>query len=528
MLNSTTVQSSVESVYTEEQMKESREEFQTLFNLMPDPVVIVDGKGKFLAVNDKVEEMTNFSKQELLGKNFLRTRIVTTKSKAILIKNLAKRMIGMNIEPYEVEVVSKNGQKIIVEVNARKIQYEGKQADLVIFRDITKRKKADEALRESEEKFRNLAEQSPNMIFINQNGRVVYANTKCEEIMGYKREEFYSPDFSFLTLIAPESVDLVKLNFNRHMKDEDVAPYEYRLITKEGKKIEAIITPKLIRYNGESAILGIITDITERKKAEQAIRNYSEHLEELVEERTTEVKKVQEQLLKAERAVAVGELATMVGHDLRNPLQSIKNATYYLNKELSRSYPSVAISQKTMEMLQIINDSVNYADKIIRDLKDFSLTIKPILKKVDINMIVKDALSQVEAPESVKLITELRHLPKIKVDQDMMRRTFLNLALNAIQAMESGGTLKVSTKETERFVEVSFKDTGMGISKENIEKIFTPFFTTKAKGMGMGLSICKKLVESHGGSIRVESKQGKGSTFTVILHILQENGGENR
>jgi len=291
---------------------------------------------------------------------------------------------------------------------------------------------------------------------------------------------------------------------------------------------EAIITPKLIRYKGERAILGIITDITERKKAEQAIRNYSEHLEELVEERTREVKRVQEQLLKAERAVAIGELATMVGHDLRNPLQSIKNATYYLNKELSRSYPSVVISQKTMEMLQIINDSVNYADKIIRDLKDFSLTIKPILKKVDVNVIVKDALSQVEAPESVKLVTELRHLPRIKVDQDMMRRTFLNLALNAIQAMESGGTLKVSTRETERFVEVSFKDTGTGISKENMEKIFTPFFTTKAKGMGMGLSICKKFIESHGGSIRVESKEGKGSTFTVILHIPQENGGENR
>jgi len=528
MLNGGVVQSSVESVYIEEQMKESREEFQTLFNLMPDPVVIVDGKGKFLAINDKVEEMTGFTKQELLGKNFLRTGIVTAKSKAILIKNLAKRMIGMNIEPYEIQVVSKNGQKILVEVNARKIQYEGKQADLVIFRDITKRKKADEALRESEEKFRNLAEQLPNMIFINQNGRVVYANTKCEEIMGYKKEEFYSPDFSFLTLIAPESVDLVKSNFNRHMKNEDVLPYEYRIITKKGKKIEVIITSKLIRYKGEKAILGIITDITERKKAEEAIRHYSEHLEELVEERTREVKRVQEQLLKAERTAAIGELATMVGHDLRNPLQSIENATYYLNKELSRLYPSVAIPQKAMEMLQIINDSVNYADKIIRDLKDFSLTKKPIFKKTDVNVIVKDALSQVEAPENVELITELGHLPKIKVDKDMMRRAFLNLAINAIQAMENGGTLKVTTKETERFVEVGFKDTGAGISKENMEKIFTPFFTTKAKGMGMGLPICKKFVESHGGSIRVESKEGEGSTFTVILHILQENGGENR
>ncbi|MFQ6065398.1 MAG: ATP-binding protein [Candidatus Bathyarchaeia archaeon] len=238
------------------------------------------------------------------------------------------------------------------------------------------------------------------------------------------------------------------------------------------------------------------------------------------------LEKMREEIRRSERLSAIGQSATMVGHDLRNPLQAIENATYYLNNELSRLPPTTPIPRKTMEMLRVISNSVDYADKIVRDLKDFASTKKPILKKTDVNAIVKDALSQVETPENVELITELSYLPEIKVDKDMIKRLFVNLAINGIQAMENGGTLKVSTKKTKGFVEVSFKDTGIGIAKEDMKKIFTPFFTTKAQGMGMGLTICKKLVDAHGGSIKVESEEGKGSTFTVKLPIQQENGGE--
>jgi len=138
--------------------------------------------------------------------------------------------------------------------------------------NVTERICMEESLRESEEKFRNLAEQSPNMIFINKKGKVVYANRECERIMGYKRKEFYLPDFDFFTLISPESVDLVKRSFSRHMKGEEVTPYEYTLVTKGGEKIQAIHTTKLIKYEGESAFLGIVTDITERKHAEEALQ----------------------------------------------------------------------------------------------------------------------------------------------------------------------------------------------------------------------------------------------------------------
>jgi PAS domain S-box-containing protein len=149
--------------------------------------------------------------------------------------------------------------------------------------EIEERKRAEEALRESEEKFRSVSEQSPNMIFINKKGKIVYANRICEEIMGYKRDEYYSSDFDFLCLIAPESVDKIHSAFKRHMDGKDVEPYEYTLINKQGKRIEALITTKLMNYEGDRAILGIVTDISERKQVEQALRKSEESYRYLVE-----------------------------------------------------------------------------------------------------------------------------------------------------------------------------------------------------------------------------------------------------
>ena len=118
----------------------------------------------------------------------------------------------------------------------------------------------------------SLAEHSPNMIFINKQGRIVYANKKCEEITGYRREEFYSPDFDFLTLIAPQSQDLIKENFRIHLECRDIPPYEYTIVNKAGERIDVINSSKLIRYEGQMAVLGVVIDITERKKAEQALK----------------------------------------------------------------------------------------------------------------------------------------------------------------------------------------------------------------------------------------------------------------
>ena len=145
--------------------------------------------------------------------------------------------------------------------------------------DITERKRTETFLKNSEEKFRNLADQSPNIIFINQKGKVVYANTEAEQTTGYIKEELYSSEFNFMDLIAPESKEFVKSQFIKHMKGEEVHPYEYKLISKKGQTKDVINSTKLIDYNGEPAILGIETDITESKKLKEKLEQYSKHLE---------------------------------------------------------------------------------------------------------------------------------------------------------------------------------------------------------------------------------------------------------
>jgi len=425
----------------------------------------------------------------------------------------------------------RDNKEFFVEVSARPVKnQEGKIVHFVhLARDITERKKAEEKIRESEERYRVLVESAADAIFtLNEAGDFLSANQEAARAMGKTPEDMIGKNM--YNLFPKDVADLqmagIKAVFqtgNPLLADETLTQ------TKFGRRWYSTTLMPIRDSNGKIIyVMGIARDTTERKKMEEQLKEYAEHLEEMVEKRTAELKETQQQLLKSERLAAIGELATMVGHDLRNPLQSIENAAYYLNNELSRSPPSIPIPQKTMEMLQVLNDSVNYADKIMRDLQDFSATPKPILEKTSINAIVEETLAQVKAPENVKLITKLGHIPEIKADKDMIKRAFLNLAINGIQAVDKGGTLTVSTKKTKKSVEVSFKDIGVGISKEEMDKIFTPFFTTKAKGMGMGLPICKKFVDAHGGSIEVKSKEGKGSTFTVKLPIQQENGGERQ
>jgi len=190
------------------------------------------------------------------------------------------------VHEHETEVIERNGNSVCFHcvANVALRDSDGNAtAVLEVSTDITDRKRTEQALRESEEKFRSLAEQSPNMIFINKKGTVVYANKKCEEVVGYTREELCSTDFDFRSLVAPESLGLINDNFARHLRGEEVQPYDYSIIKKDGKRVEAINTSKLIQYEGEAAILGIVTDITERKSAEQALRESEERLKILFE-----------------------------------------------------------------------------------------------------------------------------------------------------------------------------------------------------------------------------------------------------
>lgn len=523
------------------QLSKAEHNFKSLVNLIADPVVIVDRKGQFLEINDKLVESTGFSKEELLGKNFMKTGIVTKKSKAVLMKNLGKRMMGIEVKPYEIEAKTKGGKSIHLEVNANRIEYENKNADLVLFRDITERKKMEtkleeytehleqrvkertKNLRENKEKLRSIFNSSPDAIVVyDLAGNMVECNQAMIDFLGIStKNEVIGKEGLFF--VAKKDRKKVRKTMKDVLKVGSIMNMEYTALNKDGYEFPAEFSASTIKNpSGKpTGFVFVIKDITERMFMEDELRSYFERLEELVEERTAALKQSQERLVKAERLAAIGQAATMVGHDLRNPLQAIENGLYYIDNELA----NLPVSQKIIESLQAVHNSVAYADKIVKDLQNFTSKREPLFRKVDINTLVEEAFSHVKTPENVETVIEFGELPRVEVDKDMMERVFVNLAVNGMQAMtEKKGMLKVSTKETNGLVEVRFQDTGVGIKEADKTKIFSPFFTTKAQGMGMGLPVCKRFVEIHDGSITVESKEGEGAIFTVRLPI-QRNGG---
>ena len=234
-----------------------------------------------------------------------------------------------------------------------------------------------------------------------------------------------------------------------------------------------------------------------------------------------------------ERMAAIGETAAMVGHDLRNPLQVIVGSIDLIKKGLNRRRDSEAVSSEVSEIekwVDKIDAQTDYMNKIISDLQDYSRNIQPTLEEVNVESLMGDVVSSVEIPDDVEVSVVLDEgLPDMSVDETLMKRLFTNLVLNAVQAMPDGGSLSIRGSLQGDDVVISVEDTGVGIREENLNEIFKPLFTSKAKGTGFGLPVCKRIVDAHGGTISVESEEGVGSTFTVklpVTHISREDGAQ--
>jgi signal transduction histidine kinase len=261
-------------------------------------------------------------------------------------------------------------------------------------------------------------------------------------------------------------------------------------------------------------LFGSLQDITERVQAEQKLAQYSEHLEEMVAERTRELREAQEQLVRHEKLATLGQIAGSVGHELRNPLSVINSAVYYLKMIQPEA------DEKVQKYHAMLEQEVRNAEKIINDLLDFARVKSVEREAVSVSELVQRVLERYPVPLPVVLSLDLSpNLPKIFADARHMRQVLGNLVLNACQAMPKGGNLSISAAMENDFIAVAVKDTGVGIPPENMQKLFEPLFTTKSKGIGLGLPISQKLTEANGGRIEVQSEPGQGSTFTLVLPV---------
>jgi len=259
------------------------------------------------------------------------------------------------------------------------------------------------------------------------------------------------------------------------------------------------------------------------KISRKKLQAFGKNLEKKVKERTKELEQsnkklleAQQRIIRSEKLATVGKLAGIMGHEIRNPLGVISNSIYFINMKLKGS-----IDEKIKRHLKIMQTEISNSDKIISDVLDFAMIKAPILVKAEINYVLNEAISKAVIPKTVKVKTDLgKNIPKVMIDVLQIKQVFTNIISNAVQAMPKGGELKISTSKIEKFISIAFKDTGMGIKKADIDKIFEPLFSTKAKGIGLGLTTCQNIIDGHKGKIKIESKEGKGTTFTIKLPIV--------
>jgi signal transduction histidine kinase len=295
----------------------------------------------------------------------------------------------------------------------------------------------------------------------------------------------------------------------------------YDLLFRNLKQKEADLTrhaAELTEVNDK-----LVEEVAERKKAEakqktlqDQLEHYSKHLEALVEEKT-------KQLKDSERLAAIGQTAGMVGHDIRNPLQAIIGEVYLANSELS-SLPDSQEKTNLLESLNMIKQNIEYMNKIVLDLQDFAKPLNPCPEETNIEQMIQELLTRNGAPANIQTEAKIKNDARIiTADSAYMKRILGNLVSNAAQAMPDGGKLSVQAYREKTAVIITVQDTGVGISEDAREKLFTPLFTTKAKGQGFGLAVVKRLTEALGGTITFESQKGKGTTFTLILPQTQQN-----
>ena len=371
-------------------------------------------------------------------------------------------------------------------------------------------------LAESEKKYRELVDMMLEGIWMaDKDGITTFVNPAIAAMLGYEPHEMIGqPVNRYIKKGLQKKLDK---NFARR-KQGFSDKYDFEYLRKDGSTLLAsVATTPVFDEKGEfSGALAAIQDITERKTAEKQLARQAKDLEEIVEERTQDLREAQTQLIKAEKMITLGELAGSVGHELRNPLAVIRNSVYLLKSASTDE-------AKRREYINLIEQETVNASRIITDLLDYShiQPLKPIA--CDALDIVNEVLERNKPPENVRVNIHVpRDLPKLLVNPPQIGQILANLVSNAYDAMPQGGSLDISGESKEGQIEINIKDTGKGISKKELAKIFEPLFTTKPRGIGLGLAISRRLADLNHAEIRVKSRVGEGTVFTLILPTSED------
>lgn len=363
------------------------------------------------------------------------------------------------------------------------------------------------------------------IVAINTQGNITMINKKGSEFLGFPAEEIVGKNW-FDKFLPVGMRNETKAYALRLLKGEakPVDYHEKNILNADGKERLFAWQNSLIK-DSAGKIIGHLSsgeDITDRRRNEEELEKYREHLEVLVEERTKELMDAQEHLMLSERLAALGEYSGNISHELRNPLGVIGSSVYYLKIKLKDA------DAKTRQHLDRIKTSVDSSTAIIESLLNLTRMQEPHLVRLSLIFATDNAVITSRVPSTAKVIKDFPEKDVwVNADQDQPRMAFKNVINNAVDAMGGKGTLTLTVRRITRgLAEASFADTGPGIESKNLDKVFQPLFSTKAKGIGFGLSIARMIIEKHGGTIAAKSKPGKGATIIIKLplYVDKEKG----
>ncbi|MBC7817289.1 MAG: PAS domain S-box protein [Planctomycetaceae bacterium] len=477
--------------------------YRILFQNSPDAVFVVAGSQETLReFNDRLPELLGYSREHLarLCRADFELGIPTLSMRSSIVS-----VFSPKTSEFDAQYRRADGTIIDVAVTYSVVDYFGEVAYLMIARDVTARRRAEQQLRESEAKFRILAETIPALVAIQREGCAVYVNPAFAKLSGYGTAELLRTDL--LGLIRSEFQPEARHSVERCMRGQRPSwRREVALVTKSGDERWIDLTIATVSLEGQSAWMASAVDVTERRQTE------------------AEMRQLHAQLFHAGRLRMLGELAAGIAHRVKHPISNVGNLTQALINNLDHGHP--AFHEELRETLVMILEEAGDADDTISEMIGFARRHEIVRHWIDLAPLLLDAVRIARfdrrwADVSIQLeADELR--PNAFADRSEITQVLIDLIRNGLEAMEeipaADRRLVVELRSQRAgWLRLSVMDCGCGVSEERRPKLFRAFETTKPEGLGLGLSLCKTIIESHGGQLWHEPAQPRGSIFHFLL-----------
>ncbi|MDD5687925.1 MAG: PAS domain S-box protein [Elusimicrobia bacterium] len=505
----------IKTVYN---LNKNEKKYMHLFESAVDTILIADVKtGIILDANKNVKSLTGYSKKEIIGSN--RSKLHSPDKLKYYHQHFCEHIKKGMVFDNEAEIVRKDGTTVPVSINAHVIKIGDKKVIQGIFRDITDRKKAEKNIREKEEKYRTLYESSKDAIMTlappdwnfttGNNSTISMFRAKNEKEFTsrkpYELSPRYQPDGR---LSMEKALEMIQIAME---KGSNYFEWMHKRIN--GEEFPATVLLTRVEIGNNKYLQATVRDVTEYYKIEK------------------EKESLNQQLIQSEKMAGIGILTAGVAHEFNNVLQIINS-----NIEYAKRIENINNIREIMDKILTTSDR---GSKIIKNLFTFARQKSHHVEMSNIIESIEAVLSIVErqlSRQNIKIVRKYGKIPHISFNISEMQQVFLNLIINARDAMSfEGGKLEISIRQANKTIEIKFSDTGQGIKKDNINKIFDPFFTTKGilgggkmpghgeEGTGLGLPVSHGIIKRHGGSITVESEEGKGTIFTIKLPVKNRN-----